>query len=152
MSLSKEITMLCKRMKKQDKEIRRLKEGNEFLEEASAFSPPAVGSQQKPENDLSGFKNRGRQDYRENLLLLPDAWHQPARTKCSVPLSRMGSRQHPVCMRWDPLFPESRRLFARSPDMIIKCADGDPIFHAPLTVGKTTGSALGNQSHPMFII
>ena len=79
MSLSEEITMLRKRVKEQDKEIRRLKEENEFLEEASAFSPPAVGSQQKPENDLSGFENRGRQDYRENLILLPDAWCQPAR-------------------------------------------------------------------------
>ena len=76
MSLSEEITMLRKRVKEQDKEIRRLKEENEFLEEAS---PPAVGSQQKPENDLSGFENRGRQDYRENFLLLPDAWYQPAR-------------------------------------------------------------------------
>ena len=32
-----EITMLRKWVKKQDKEIRRLKEENEFLEEASAF-------------------------------------------------------------------------------------------------------------------
>ena len=31
-------------MKDQDKEIRRLKEENEFLEEASAFSQRAVGS------------------------------------------------------------------------------------------------------------
>lgn len=37
MSLSEEITMLRKRLKEQDKEIRRLKEENEFLEEASAF-------------------------------------------------------------------------------------------------------------------
>ena len=37
MSLSEEITMLLKRLKEQDKEIRRLKEENEFLEEASAF-------------------------------------------------------------------------------------------------------------------
>lgn len=71
MSLSEEITMLRKRVKEQDKEIRRLKEENEFLEEA-------VGSQQKPENDLSGFGNRGRQDYQENRILLPDAWYQPA--------------------------------------------------------------------------
>ena len=78
MSLSEEITMLRKRVKEQDKEIRRLKEENEFLEEASAFLPPAVGSQQKPENDLSGFENRGRQDYRKNFILLPDAWYQPA--------------------------------------------------------------------------
>ena len=37
MSLSEESTMLRKRVKEQDKEIRRLKEENEFLEEASAF-------------------------------------------------------------------------------------------------------------------
>ena len=37
MSLSEEIAMLRKRVKEQDKEIRRLKEENEFLEEASAF-------------------------------------------------------------------------------------------------------------------
>ena len=79
MSLSEEITMLRKRVKEQDKEIRRLKEENEFLEEASAFSPPAVGSQQKPENDLSGPEDRGRQDYRENLVLLQNAWDQSSR-------------------------------------------------------------------------
>ena len=77
MSLAEEITMLRKRVKEQDKEIRRLKEENEFLEEASAFSPPAVGSQQKPENDLSGSEDRGRQDYRKNLVLLQNAWNQP---------------------------------------------------------------------------
>ena len=37
MSLAEELTMLRKRAKDQDKEIRRLKEENEFLEEASAF-------------------------------------------------------------------------------------------------------------------
>ena len=37
MSLAEELTMLRKRMKDQDKENRRLKEENEFLEEASAF-------------------------------------------------------------------------------------------------------------------
>ena len=37
MSLAEELTMLRKRVKDQDKEIRRLKEENEFLEEASAF-------------------------------------------------------------------------------------------------------------------
>ena len=37
MSLSEEITMLRKRVKEQEKEILRLKEENEFLEEASAF-------------------------------------------------------------------------------------------------------------------
>ena len=37
MSLAEELTMLRKRVKDQDKEIRRLKEENEFPEEASAF-------------------------------------------------------------------------------------------------------------------
>ena len=37
MSLAEELGMLRKRVKDQDKEIRRLKEENEFLEEASAF-------------------------------------------------------------------------------------------------------------------
>lgn len=66
MSLAEEITMLRKRAKEQDREIRRLKEENEFLEEASVFSPPAVGSQQKSENDVSCFQDRRRQEQREN--------------------------------------------------------------------------------------
>ena len=37
MSLAEELTMLRKRVKDQDEEIRRLEEENEFLEEASAF-------------------------------------------------------------------------------------------------------------------
>ena len=37
MSLAEELTMLRKRVKDQDKEICRLKEENEFLEEASVF-------------------------------------------------------------------------------------------------------------------
>ena len=37
MSLAEELAMLRKHVKDQDKEIRRLKEENEFLEEASAF-------------------------------------------------------------------------------------------------------------------
>ena len=37
MSLAEEIMMLRKRVKEQDKEIRRLKEENDFLEEASTF-------------------------------------------------------------------------------------------------------------------
>ena len=37
MNLAEEITMLRKHVKDQDKESRRLKEENEFLEEASAY-------------------------------------------------------------------------------------------------------------------
>ena len=37
MSLAEELAMLRKQVKDQNKEIRRLKEENEFLEEASAF-------------------------------------------------------------------------------------------------------------------
>lgn len=37
MGLAEELNLLRKKVKEQDKEIRRLKEENEFLEEASAF-------------------------------------------------------------------------------------------------------------------
>ena len=43
------------------------------------FSPPAVGSQQKPEDDLSSAQDRGRQEQRQNRILLPYAWCQPTR-------------------------------------------------------------------------
>ena len=42
MTLNEELITLRKQVKDQDKEIRRLKEENEFLEEASAFLPRAV--------------------------------------------------------------------------------------------------------------
>ena len=50
MSLAEELAMLRKRVKDQDKEIRRLKEENEFLEEASAFfrsQPSEVSKKQR---------------------------------------------------------------------------------------------------------
>ena len=37
MSLAEELNVLCKQVKQQEKEIRRLKKENEFLAEASAF-------------------------------------------------------------------------------------------------------------------
>ncbi|RGH84163.1 transposase [Blautia sp. AM28-27] len=53
MSLAEELTMLRKRVKDQDKEIRRLKEENEFLEEASAFfAASPVGSLQDRKNEI----------------------------------------------------------------------------------------------------
>ena len=79
MSLSEEITMLRKRVKEQDKEIRRLKEENEFLEEASAFFRRQPSEVSKNQRMIFWLENRGRQDYRKNLILLPDAWYQPAR-------------------------------------------------------------------------
>ena len=36
-------------------------------------------------------------------------------------------------------------LFAQSPDVIVKCAGGVPVFHTPLAVGKPIGSAPGDQ-------
>ena len=62
MSLAEELALLRRHVKEQEKEIRRLKKENGFLEEASAFSLPAVGSLQKAENDVSCHKNRGRRD------------------------------------------------------------------------------------------
>ena len=70
MSLAEEITMLRKRVKEQKTNSWR---------KPVLFSPPAVGSRQKPENDLSGPEDRRRQDYRENLVLLQNAWGQPPR-------------------------------------------------------------------------
>ena len=32
-------------------------------------------------------------------------------------------------------------FFTQSPDMVVKCADGDPVLYTPLTVGKPAGSA-----------
>lgn len=44
MSLAEELVVLRKRVKDQDKEIRRLKEENEFLKRQALFSQPAIGS------------------------------------------------------------------------------------------------------------
>lgn len=73
MNLAEELALLRRQVKEQEKEIRRLKEENEFLEEASAFSPPAVGSLQKAENDVPCHKNRGRRHKGKDFFLLPDA-------------------------------------------------------------------------------
>lgn len=72
-SLTEELSILRRQVKEQEKEIHRLKEENEFLEEASAFSLPAVGSLQKAENDVSCDQNRRRRDKGKNFFLLPDA-------------------------------------------------------------------------------
>ena len=55
MSLAEALNTLRKQVKQQEKEIRRLKEENEFLAEASAFSLPAVGSQQRAANEIHSF-------------------------------------------------------------------------------------------------
>lgn len=62
LSLNDELIELRKRVKEQDKEIHRLKEENEFLEEVNAFSLQAVGSQQKTELNVSCNQNRRRRD------------------------------------------------------------------------------------------
>ncbi len=73
MSLAEELSILRRQVKEQENEIRRLKEENEFLEETGAFSPPAVGSLQKAENDVSCHKNRGRRYQGKDFFLLSDA-------------------------------------------------------------------------------
>lgn len=71
MSLVEELNILRKQVKQQEKEIRRLKEENEFLAEASCFfRPPAVGSQQRAANEIHRPKNRRRQEERKNCILL----------------------------------------------------------------------------------
>ena len=48
MSLSQELALLRKRVKEQDREIRRLQEEKEFLEEASAQTPGNFGVFSQP--------------------------------------------------------------------------------------------------------
>ena len=42
------------------------------------FSPPAVGSRQKPKNEVDCFKDRRRRNQEETFLLLPHAESNPA--------------------------------------------------------------------------
>ena len=62
LTLNEELIELRKRVKEQDKEIRRLEEENEFLEDASAFFAATVGSQQKTEINVYCNQNGRRQD------------------------------------------------------------------------------------------
>ena len=62
MSLAEELAMLRKRVKDQDKEIRRLKEEMNFSRKQVLFSQPAVGSQQEPKNEVHCHKNGRRRD------------------------------------------------------------------------------------------
>ena len=57
--LAEELAVLRKQVKVQEKEIRRLKNENEFLEETSAFSPQAVGSQQRTAKEVYREKTDG---------------------------------------------------------------------------------------------
>ena len=45
-----------------------------------------------------------------------------------------------------------RLLFTQSPDMVVKCADGDPVLYTPLTVGKPARSALRDPFQPETVI
>lgn len=73
MSLAEESVVLRRQVKEHGKEICRLKEENEFIEETSALTPPAIGSQQEPENEFSCLKDRRQRDQRKTFLLLQDA-------------------------------------------------------------------------------
>lgn len=58
MSLAEELAILRNCVKAQDKEIRRLKEENEFLEEASTFFAASRRNQQEAKNEVPCCKNR----------------------------------------------------------------------------------------------
>lgn len=60
LSLNEELTELSKHVKEQDKEIRRLKEENEFLEEASAFFAASRRKSAKTEINVHCYENRRR--------------------------------------------------------------------------------------------
>lgn len=78
-SLSEEITMLCKRVKEQDKEIRRLKEENEFPEEAHIPSERTVywvmdqiGLSHRPKRKPNGITKADREAMKSDDLLKRD--------------------------------------------------------------------------------
>ena len=64
LNLAEENAQLRKQLKEQENEIKRLNELNEFLEEASAFSPPAVGSRENRTNEIHSPQDRRRQNHR----------------------------------------------------------------------------------------
>lgn len=56
---------------------------------------------------------------------------------------KAGSEQLPISVsRW---FRKGTGFFTQSPDMIIKCTEGDSVLNAPLTVGKAAGPAFVDQ-------
>ena len=57
MSLAEELAMLRKRVKDQDKEIRRLKEENEFLEGSKRFFAASRRKSARTKNDVHCHKN-----------------------------------------------------------------------------------------------
>ena len=65
LNLAEENAQLRKQLKEQEKEIKRLNELNEFLEEASAFfSPRAVGGRENRTNEIHSPQDRRRQNHR----------------------------------------------------------------------------------------
>ena len=80
MSLSEEITMLRKRVKEQDKEIRHLKEENEFFRGSQRFfrrQPSEVSKNQRMM--FLALKTEDGRITGKNRILLPNAWYQPTR-------------------------------------------------------------------------
>jgi len=72
MSLAEELAALRKRVRVKEKDIRRLKEAN-------AFSPQAVGSQQRSKNEIPCTKDDRRRGKRETRTVLPHSESKPAR-------------------------------------------------------------------------
>ncbi len=58
LKLAEKIQRLRAKTKAQEKEIARLKELNEFLEEASAFLPRAIRSREKGKSEIHSPKDR----------------------------------------------------------------------------------------------
>ena len=67
-------------------------------------------------------------------------------------LLRAVSGQLPASVWKCPPLQVSHRLFSQSPNMVLKCIDGNPVLYAPLMVGKPAGSALRDPFQPEAVI
>ena len=96
MSLAEELSILCRQVKEQETEIRRLKEENEFLEEASAFfaasrRKSAKGASEDECNDTYG---RIRM-YQALLLKQPEGIRIPGERTVYRVMEKIGLIHHP---------------------------------------------------------
>ena len=73
MSLAEEIRQLRSKVKRLNKENKRIQEKRYFLNEAAAFSPRAVGSKQAGANEVHCAQNLRWMRKRQNFILLQSA-------------------------------------------------------------------------------
>ena len=72
MTLAEELAVLRKQVKEQEREIRRLKEENDFLRKQALFRRQPSGVYKRQRMMFISMKNRGRRYQGEAFFLLPD--------------------------------------------------------------------------------